>query len=85
VSRSPQPASAAWRCRAATGGPTKPRASPPFTPRTRDQLADALKGLLLTLSGEELAAIEQAVPKDAAAGERYGPAQMKQLDSEVRA
>jgi aryl-alcohol dehydrogenase-like predicted oxidoreductase len=53
--------------------------------RTRAQLADALKGLSLTLSAEELAAIEQAVPKDAAAGERYGPAQMKQLDSELRA
>jgi aryl-alcohol dehydrogenase-like predicted oxidoreductase len=53
--------------------------------RTRAQLADALKGLSLILSAEELAAIEQAVPKGAAAGERYGPAQMKQLDSEVRA
>ena len=53
--------------------------------RTRAQLADALKGLSLTLSAEELAAIERAVPKDAAAGERYGPAQMKQLDSELRA
>ncbi len=53
--------------------------------RTRAQLADALKGLEIALSADELAAIEQAVPKDAAAGERYGPAQMKQLDSEVRA
>jgi aryl-alcohol dehydrogenase-like predicted oxidoreductase len=53
--------------------------------RTRAQLADALKGLSLVLSAEELAAIEQAVPKGAAAGERYGSAQMKQLDSEVRA
>ena len=53
--------------------------------RTRAQLADALAGLSLTLSAEELASIEQAVPKDAAAGERYGPAQMKQLDSELRA
>ena len=53
--------------------------------RTRAQLADALAGLSLTLSKDELAAIEQAVPKHAAAGERYGPAQMKQLDSELRA
>jgi aryl-alcohol dehydrogenase-like predicted oxidoreductase len=53
--------------------------------RTRAQLADALAGLAITLSEDELAAIEQAVPKDAAAGERYGPAQMKQLDSELRA
>jgi aryl-alcohol dehydrogenase-like predicted oxidoreductase len=52
--------------------------------RTRAQLADALAGLSLTVSAEELAAIEQAVPIDAAAGERYGPAQMKQLDSELR-
>ena len=53
--------------------------------RTRAQLADALAGLALALSADELAAIEQAVPKGAAAGERYGPAQMKQLDSELRA
>lgn len=53
--------------------------------RTRAQLADALAGLALVLSADELAAIEQAVPKDAAAGERYGPAQMKQLDSELQA
>lgn len=53
--------------------------------RTRAQLTDALAGLSLTLSADELAAIEQAVPKDAVAGERYGPAQMKQLDSELPA
>jgi len=53
--------------------------------RTCAQLADALAGLSLTLSADELATIEQAVPKDSAAGERYGPAQMKQLDSELRA
>ena len=53
--------------------------------RTRAQLADALAGLSLTLSKHELASIEQAMPKDSAAGERYGPAQMKQLDSESRA
>ena len=53
--------------------------------RTRAQLADALAGLSLTLSAEELAAIEQAVPKDAAAGARYGAAQMEHLDSEMRA
>ncbi|MEJ2374358.1 MAG: aldo/keto reductase [Pseudolabrys sp.] len=53
--------------------------------RTRAQLADALAGLELRLTAEELAAIERAVPTDAVAGERYGPAQMKQLDSELRA
>ena len=53
--------------------------------RNRAQLADALAGLSLALGQDELAAIERAVPKDAAAGERYGPAQMKQLDSELPA
>lgn len=51
--------------------------------RTRMQLADALAGLDLTLTGFELAAIERAMPKDAIAGERYGPAAMKHLDSEL--
>ncbi len=53
--------------------------------RNRAQLADTLAGLSLALSKDELEAIEQAVPKDAAAGERYGLAQMKQLDSELPA
>jgi aryl-alcohol dehydrogenase-like predicted oxidoreductase len=51
--------------------------------RTRAQLADALAGLDLTLTDFELAAIERALPKDAIAGERYGPAMMKHLDSEL--
>ena len=51
--------------------------------RTRAQLSDALAGLDLTLTDFELAAIERAVPKGAIAGERYGPAQMKHLDSEI--
>ncbi len=51
--------------------------------RTRAQLADALAGLDLTLTDFELAAIERAVPKDAVAGERYGPLAMKHLDSEL--
>jgi len=50
--------------------------------RTRTQLADALKGLELALSTEEAMAIEQAMPKDAVAGERYAPSMMKHLDSE---
>jgi len=51
--------------------------------RRRDQLAEALEGLAITLTPEELSAIEQAVPKNAVAGERYGPLAMKHLDSEL--
>jgi aryl-alcohol dehydrogenase-like predicted oxidoreductase len=51
--------------------------------RRRDQLAEALAGLTLTLSTDELAAIEQAAPAEAVAGERYGPLAMKHLDSEL--
>jgi aryl-alcohol dehydrogenase-like predicted oxidoreductase len=50
--------------------------------RRRDQLAEALGALEVHLSEDDLAAIEAAVPKGAAAGERYARAQMAQLDSE---
>jgi aryl-alcohol dehydrogenase-like predicted oxidoreductase len=50
--------------------------------RRRGQLAEALGALDLRLTPADLAAIEQAVPKGAAAGERYAPAQMAMLDSE---
>jgi aryl-alcohol dehydrogenase-like predicted oxidoreductase len=50
--------------------------------RRREQLREALRGFELTLSSDELAAIEQAVPHGAVAGDRYGPAAMKHLDSE---
>jgi aryl-alcohol dehydrogenase-like predicted oxidoreductase len=53
--------------------------------RRRDRLAEALGSLDVTLTPEDLAAIEQAVPKNAAAGERYAPAQMAHLDSEAAA
>lgn len=52
--------------------------------RRRDRLEEALGALHLELSGEDLAAIEQAVPADAAAGERYPEPQMAMLDSEKR-
>jgi hypothetical protein len=39
----------------------------------------------VTLTSDDLAAIEQAVPKGTAAGERYPAAQMGQLDSERHA
>ena len=50
--------------------------------RRREQLAEALGALPVRLSAQDLAAIERAVPKGAAAGERYAPAQMAHLDSE---
>ncbi|CAM2153456.1 pyridoxine 4-dehydrogenase [Pararobbsia alpina] len=50
--------------------------------RRRDRLDEALGALRVTLSAEDLAAIERAVPKGAAAGDRYGAAQMAHLDSE---
>lgn len=50
--------------------------------RRRDQLTEALAGLELELSEAERAAIEEAIPAGAAAGGRYGEAQMADLDSE---
>jgi aryl-alcohol dehydrogenase-like predicted oxidoreductase len=52
--------------------------------RRRDRLAEALGALDLALSAADLAAIERAVPKDAAAGARYPDAAMADLDSEKR-
>ena len=50
--------------------------------RRRDRLAEALGALDVTLSAADLAAITAAVPKDAAAGDRYAAPQMASLDSE---
>ncbi|MGF9759999.1 aldo/keto reductase [Microvirga sp. 0TCS3.31] len=50
--------------------------------RRRDRLTEALGTLDVTLTDEDLAAIEQVVPKGAAAGDRYPSAQMAMLDSE---
>ena len=50
--------------------------------RTRSRLAESLGALDVTLSADDLAAIERAVPRDAAAGARYAEAQMAHLDSE---
>jgi aryl-alcohol dehydrogenase-like predicted oxidoreductase len=50
--------------------------------RTRTQLRDSLGALNVKLSAEDLAAVEAAVPADAAAGTRYGEEQMRVLDSE---
>ena len=50
--------------------------------RTRAQLGEALGALDVTLSTAELGAIEAAIPKGAAAGERYPAHGMQTLDSE---
>ena len=50
--------------------------------RTRVQLAEALATLDFTLSAEDLARIEAAIPLGAASGERYPAAGMATLDSE---
>lgn len=50
--------------------------------RRRDRLAEALGALDVTLDADDLAQIELAVPKDAAAGDRYPAAAMTHLDSE---
>jgi aryl-alcohol dehydrogenase-like predicted oxidoreductase len=50
--------------------------------KRRDRLTEALKALDLTLSADDLAAIEAAVPAHAVAGDRYDRAQMVALDAE---
>ncbi|KOV67935.1 aldo/keto reductase [Streptomyces sp. MMG1121] len=50
--------------------------------RTRERLGESLGALDVTLDAADLAAIEEAVPADAAAGDRYPTAQMTHLDSE---
>ncbi len=50
--------------------------------RRRDRLAEALGALDKPLAPDLVAALEAAVPKDAAAGTRYAEVQMAHLDSE---
>jgi aryl-alcohol dehydrogenase-like predicted oxidoreductase len=50
--------------------------------RRRDRLAEAVGALDVRLTAEDLAAIERAVPKGAAVGERYPAEHMAHLDSE---
>ena len=50
--------------------------------RRRDRLAESLGALKVRLSEQQLAQIEGAVPPNAAAGERYPPAQLAHMDSE---
>ncbi|KUM90752.1 aldo/keto reductase [Streptomyces pseudovenezuelae] len=50
--------------------------------RSRERLTESLGALDVVLDADELAAIEEAVPADAVAGERYAAPQMAMLDSE---
>jgi aryl-alcohol dehydrogenase-like predicted oxidoreductase len=50
--------------------------------RSRQRLAESLGSLSVTLSADDLAEIEKAVPAGAAAGDRYAAEQMAHLDSE---
>ena len=50
--------------------------------RLRDRQAEAVGALDVRLTAEDLATIERAVPKGAAAGERYPAEHMAHLDSE---
>ena len=50
--------------------------------RRRDRLEEALGAVVHILSETDIAEIEQAVPRNAASGDRYAPAQMAMLDSE---
>jgi aryl-alcohol dehydrogenase-like predicted oxidoreductase len=52
--------------------------------KRRDRLAEARNALDLTLSADDLAAIEAAVPAAAVAGDRYALSQVAALDSERR-
>jgi pyridoxine 4-dehydrogenase len=53
--------------------------------KRRDRLAEALGALELTLTADEIAAIETAVPASAVAGDRYDEHGMAILDSEPSA
>jgi aryl-alcohol dehydrogenase-like predicted oxidoreductase len=59
-----------------------PNVLPLIGARTRAQLAESLGALDVTLSPEEIARIEEAVPASAVAGTRYDESQMRMLDSE---
>ena len=50
--------------------------------RTRERLDEALGALEITLTADDLAAIERAVPPGAVAGGRYPEPALADLDSE---
>ena len=58
------------------------RIVPVMGARTPAQLEESLAALAVSLSAEELARLEAAVPASAAAGDRYAAPQMRTLDSE---
>ena len=53
--------------------------------RRRDQLAESLGALRVTLSSEQMAEIERAMPPEAVAGARYPEVFLQHMDSERRA
>jgi aryl-alcohol dehydrogenase-like predicted oxidoreductase len=50
--------------------------------RRRSRVDEAVQALATTLAADDLAAIEEMLPAGSAAGDRYAPAQLAQLDSE---
>jgi aryl-alcohol dehydrogenase-like predicted oxidoreductase len=70
----------AWeRAKAAAQGVT---IIPTLGARTRAQFADALAGLDVALSADEVGTLEAAVPAEGVAGTRYAAPMMAALDSE---
>jgi pyridoxine 4-dehydrogenase len=67
---------------AAQGAALKTSLVPLVGARRRDRLTEALGALKVSLSAQDLAALERAIPADAAAGERYPQAQLVHMDSE---
>jgi aryl-alcohol dehydrogenase-like predicted oxidoreductase len=75
----------AWvRARGALAAGRTPSIVPVIGARTRAQLQQSLAATDVTLSPEEVATLEAAVPAAAVAGTRYGAPQMQVLDSERR-
>jgi aryl-alcohol dehydrogenase-like predicted oxidoreductase len=66
----------------AKAGASVPVIVPVIGARTRQQLDQALASLAVSLSAEEVARLEAALPSGAVAGDRYQPVQMQHLDSE---
>jgi aryl-alcohol dehydrogenase-like predicted oxidoreductase len=58
------------------------RIVPVIGARTRAQLTDALAGVELRLTSDDIASLEAAVPASAVGGTRYDERQMRMLDSE---
>jgi aryl-alcohol dehydrogenase-like predicted oxidoreductase len=50
--------------------------------RRRSRIGEALDAMTVTLSADDLAAIDRAIPAEAVAGGRYAPEQLAMLDSE---